>query len=63
MRNGVDHGGSINVLTSHDGLRLAFGSAQHTIMVEVERLTAKRLRDIQGILLDPSPTDTRRSSE
>jgi anaerobic dimethyl sulfoxide reductase subunit A len=35
--NGVDHGGCINVLTSHKWTPLAFGSAQHTIMVEVEK--------------------------
>jgi anaerobic dimethyl sulfoxide reductase subunit A len=37
--NGVDHGGCINVLTSHRWTPLAFGSAQHTIMVEVEKAT------------------------
>jgi len=35
--NGVDHGGCINVLTSHRWTPLAFGTAQHTIMVEVEK--------------------------
>jgi len=35
--NGVDHGGCINVLTSHRWTPLAFGSAQQTIMVEVEK--------------------------
>jgi anaerobic dimethyl sulfoxide reductase subunit A len=35
--DGVDHGGCINVLTSHRWTPLAFGSAQHTIMVEVEK--------------------------
>lgn len=34
---GVDRGGNINVLTSHRWTPLAFGSAQHTIMVEVEK--------------------------
>jgi anaerobic dimethyl sulfoxide reductase subunit A len=34
--NGVDHGGCINVLTSHRWTPLAFGSTQQTIMVEVE---------------------------
>jgi anaerobic dimethyl sulfoxide reductase subunit A len=33
---GVDHGGCINVLTSRRWTPLAFGTAQHTIMVEVE---------------------------
>jgi anaerobic selenocysteine-containing dehydrogenase len=37
--NGVDHGGNINVLTSHKWTPLAFGSAQQTIMVEVEKAT------------------------
>jgi anaerobic dimethyl sulfoxide reductase subunit A len=39
--NGVDHGGCINVLTSHRWTPLAFGSAQQTIMVEVEKVGAK----------------------
>jgi anaerobic dimethyl sulfoxide reductase subunit A len=39
--NGVDHGGCINVLTSHKWTPLAFGSAQQTIMVEVEKVGAK----------------------
>jgi anaerobic dimethyl sulfoxide reductase subunit A len=39
--NGVDHGGCINVLTSHRWTPLAFGSTQHTIMVEVEKVGAK----------------------
>jgi len=34
---GVDQGGSINVLTSHRWTPLAFGNAQHTIMVEVRK--------------------------
>ncbi len=36
-KNGVDHRGNINVLTSHRWTPLAFGNAQHTIMVEVEK--------------------------
>jgi anaerobic dimethyl sulfoxide reductase subunit A len=36
--NGVDHGGCINVLTSHRWTPLAFASTQHTIMVQVERM-------------------------
>ena len=36
--DGVDHGGCINVLTSHRWTPLAFASAQHTIMVQVERM-------------------------
>jgi anaerobic dimethyl sulfoxide reductase subunit A len=35
--NGVDWGGNINVLTSHRWTPLAFATAQHTIMVEVEK--------------------------
>jgi len=38
---GVDHGGCINVLTSHRWTPLAFASTQHTIMVEVERAGPK----------------------
>ena len=35
--DGLDHGGNINVLTSQRWTPLAFGSTQHTIMVEVEK--------------------------
>ncbi len=35
--NGVDHGGSVNVLSSERWTPLAFGNAQHTIMVEIEK--------------------------
>jgi len=38
---GVDHGGCINVLTSHRWTPLAFSSTQHTIMVEVEKSNQK----------------------
>jgi anaerobic dimethyl sulfoxide reductase subunit A len=38
--NGVDQRGSVNVLTSERWTPLAFGTAQHTIMVQVEKLTA-----------------------
>jgi anaerobic dimethyl sulfoxide reductase subunit A len=34
--NGVDRGGNVNVLTSHRWTPFAFGTAQHTIMVEME---------------------------
>lgn len=37
--NGIDFGGCINVLTSERWTPFAFGTAQHTIMVEVERHT------------------------
>jgi len=36
---GLDWGGNINVLTSHRWTPLAFGTAQHTIMVQVEKYT------------------------
>lgn len=36
--NGVDRGGSVNVLTSERLTPLAFGNAQHTIMVQVEKV-------------------------
>ena len=35
--NGVDQRGAINVLTSERWTPLAFGTAQHTIMVQVEK--------------------------
>jgi anaerobic dimethyl sulfoxide reductase subunit A len=35
--NGVDRRGSVNVLTSERWTPLAFGTAQHTIMVQVEK--------------------------
>jgi len=35
--NSVDRGGSVNVLTSERWTPLAFGNAQHTIMVEVNK--------------------------
>ncbi len=35
---GIDRGGSINVLTSERWTPLAFGNAQHTIMVEVKKV-------------------------
>jgi anaerobic dimethyl sulfoxide reductase subunit A len=37
---GVDRRGNINVLTSERWTPLAFGSAQHTCMVEVEKVSA-----------------------
>jgi anaerobic dimethyl sulfoxide reductase subunit A len=39
--DGVDHGGCINVLTSERWTPLAFGTTQHTIMVEVEKSDQK----------------------
>ncbi|MBN2550631.1 MAG: molybdopterin-dependent oxidoreductase [Anaerolineales bacterium] len=35
--NGVDRGGSVNILTSERWTPLAFGTAQHTFMVEVKK--------------------------
>jgi anaerobic dimethyl sulfoxide reductase subunit A len=39
--NGVDFGGCINVLTSERWTPYAFGTTQHTIMVQVERYMSK----------------------
>ncbi|MBU2644960.1 molybdopterin-dependent oxidoreductase [bacterium] len=36
-KDGIDRGGSINVLTSERWSPLAFGNTQHTIMVQVEK--------------------------
>ncbi len=35
--NGIDRRGNVNVLTSHKWTPLAYGNAQHTIMVQVEK--------------------------
>ncbi|HLO18654.1 MAG TPA: molybdopterin dinucleotide binding domain-containing protein, partial [Anaerolineales bacterium] len=35
--NGVDRGGCVNVLTSHHWTPFAYGTTQHTIMVEVKK--------------------------
>jgi anaerobic dimethyl sulfoxide reductase subunit A len=40
-KNGVDHGGNVNVLTSHRWTPFAFGTAQHTIMVQIEKANKK----------------------
>jgi len=37
-KDGIDRRGNINVLTSHRWTPLAYGNAQHTIMVEVEKI-------------------------
>ena len=39
--NGLDRGGNVNVLTSQRWTPFTFGTAQHTIMVQVEKLTTK----------------------
>src|SRR5512138_3821071 len=36
--NGIDRGGCVNVLTSHRWTPFAFATAQHTIMVECQRI-------------------------
>lgn len=36
-QDGVDRGGNVNVLTSHRWTPFAFGTSQHTIMVEIEK--------------------------
>jgi anaerobic dimethyl sulfoxide reductase subunit A len=36
--DGIDYGGSVNVLSSEKWTPLAFGNAQHTIMVEAEKV-------------------------
>ncbi len=46
--NGVDHGGCINVLTSHGWTPLAFGSTQHSIMVEIEKSNIKDRARLTG---------------
>jgi anaerobic dimethyl sulfoxide reductase subunit A len=40
-QDGVDHGGNVNVLTSHRWTPFAFGTAQHTIMVEIEKFNER----------------------
>jgi anaerobic dimethyl sulfoxide reductase subunit A len=38
---GTDHGGNVNILTSHKWTPLAFGAAQQTIMVQIEKYDTK----------------------
>ncbi len=40
-QDGVDHGGNVNVLTSQRWTPFAFGTAQHTIMVEIEKFNKR----------------------
>ena len=42
-KNGVDFGGCINILTSERWTPFAFGTAQHTIMVQVSKQGSKKL--------------------
>jgi anaerobic dimethyl sulfoxide reductase subunit A len=42
-REGVDLGGNVNVLTSHRWTPFAFGSTQHSIMVEIEKYNPSSL--------------------
>ncbi len=44
--NGVDFGGCINVLTSERWTPYAFGTAQHTIMVQVAKMNRKHMLNI-----------------
>jgi anaerobic dimethyl sulfoxide reductase subunit A len=57
---GVDFGGCINVLTSKKWTPYAFGTAQHTIMVQVEKFVSK-VED-QKSSKRPSTFDFRRRS-
>lgn len=41
-KDGIDLGGNVNILTSERWTPLARGNAQHTIMVEVEKIKPKR---------------------
>ncbi|MFO7997975.1 MAG: molybdopterin dinucleotide binding domain-containing protein, partial [Bacteroidales bacterium] len=36
-KDGVDRRGNVNVLTSHKWTPLAFGNAQHTMMVDIKK--------------------------
>jgi anaerobic dimethyl sulfoxide reductase subunit A len=59
-KNGIDRRGNINVLTSHRWTPLAFGNAQHTIMVEVEKRPKTedgRRKHVGMASLKSSPTD------
>ncbi len=59
--DGVDRGGCVNVLTSHHWTPFAYGTAQHTIMVQVEGYRSK----VKGrrSSLHPSTFDVHRRSK
>jgi anaerobic dimethyl sulfoxide reductase subunit A len=46
--DGVDHGGNVNVLTSSRWTPFAFGTAQHTAMVEVEAWSREPEGGVRG---------------
>jgi anaerobic dimethyl sulfoxide reductase subunit A len=48
-KDGVDHGGNVNVLTSHRWTPFAFGTAQHTIMVEIEKTNVSAFIERRGL--------------
>ncbi|HAE59871.1 MAG TPA: dimethyl sulfoxide reductase subunit A, partial [Anaerolineae bacterium] len=59
--SGVDFGGCVNVLTSERWTPFAFGTAQHTIMVQVEKYESKVKG--QKSATRPSTFDLRRGSK
>jgi anaerobic dimethyl sulfoxide reductase subunit A len=60
-KNGIDRGGCVNVLTSHHWTPFAYGTTQHTIMVQVESYRSK-VRS-QAPNFRPSTFDFRRNSK
>jgi anaerobic dimethyl sulfoxide reductase subunit A len=59
-KDGVDHGGNVNMLTSHRWTPFAFGTTQHTIMVQVECCMPKGKG--QSLTARPSTKNLRRRS-
>ena len=55
--NGVDRGGCINVLTSHHWTPFAYGTAQHTIMVEVKKEERGNMAFGSSFFFHPSSKD------